>query len=303
MTSSGRRGRAAPRTAIQRPEQQHERDDDVHRRAGDGDEQAPRERRLAVAARLVGGVDLLEHRHADDPDVAARRDRLHAVLGLAPPDRPQRSARSRGSTRSPSCPRSLAAAKWPTSCSMTIATSASTTISTGTPWSTMASDHRERHDRKEAQRAARRLPPSAAPFTALGRPSASPEPAEAPSGCAGGNVPGPARFTTPPRGDGRPTLRRGGRRRRRRARRPPRRARSPRARRASRRPPRRSPTSRSGRRRRRRRRPRWRRSATPERSPRPVPPRRRGAGRGRSRGPAARSRGGASLVQSSEPNG
>ena len=45
---------------------------------------------LAVAAGLVeSGVDLLEHRHADDLHVATRGDRLHAVLGLARPDRPE----------------------------------------------------------------------------------------------------------------------------------------------------------------------------------------------------------------------
>ena len=40
-------------------------------------------------AGLVGRVDLLEVGHPDDADVAAGGDRLHAVLGLAPPERPE----------------------------------------------------------------------------------------------------------------------------------------------------------------------------------------------------------------------
>jgi hypothetical protein len=42
-----------------------------------------------VGPLLVGGVDLLHVAHADDADVAARRDGLDAVLGLAPAERPQ----------------------------------------------------------------------------------------------------------------------------------------------------------------------------------------------------------------------
>ena len=46
-------------------------------------------RGLAVGAGLVGGVDLFDVAHADDAHVAAGGDRLHAVLGLAPRERPQ----------------------------------------------------------------------------------------------------------------------------------------------------------------------------------------------------------------------
>src|SRR5438105_2501752 len=47
------------------------------------------ERLLAIAPRLVGRVDLFEVRHAHDADVAAEGQRLHAVLGLAPANRPE----------------------------------------------------------------------------------------------------------------------------------------------------------------------------------------------------------------------
>ena len=45
--------------------------------------------RLAEGAGLVGGVDLFHVGHADDAHVAAGGDGLHAVLGLAPGERPE----------------------------------------------------------------------------------------------------------------------------------------------------------------------------------------------------------------------
>ena len=70
-------------------EEQEERDDQVHGDAGEHDLQAIAVAALPVGARLVGGVDLFEAAHPDDAHVAAERERLHAVLGLAALERPQ----------------------------------------------------------------------------------------------------------------------------------------------------------------------------------------------------------------------
>ena len=72
-----------PRDRVER-EQQHEREDHVRPRTGEGNQETPGKRCLAVAACLVGRVNLLEHGHADDPDVTAGGNGFDAVLGLSP---------------------------------------------------------------------------------------------------------------------------------------------------------------------------------------------------------------------------
>ena len=77
----------------QHREHQHDRDDEVHRRTGARRRTTfGRQRLRAVRARLVLGRDLFEVGHADDAAVAAERDRLDAVLGLAPRERPEARA-------------------------------------------------------------------------------------------------------------------------------------------------------------------------------------------------------------------
>src|SRR4051794_18678982 len=76
----------------QREEQQHHGDDHVHRGAGDKDDR-PLARRLPIeGAWLVLGFDRLQVGHPDDLHVAAGRDGLEAVLGLALLPGPQRRA-------------------------------------------------------------------------------------------------------------------------------------------------------------------------------------------------------------------
>ncbi len=69
------------------------REQEVHRRAGDQHDGALPDRRPPERPVLVRGRELvLERGHPDDLHEAAGRDRLHAVLGLAAPERPQRRA-------------------------------------------------------------------------------------------------------------------------------------------------------------------------------------------------------------------
>ena len=70
-------------------EEQHEGDDQVDGDPGEDHGEALPGRALAERAGLVGRVDLFHVGHADDAHVAAGGDRLHAVLGLAPGERPE----------------------------------------------------------------------------------------------------------------------------------------------------------------------------------------------------------------------
>ena len=69
-------------------EDQDERETQVHDDAGEHGDESLADRGLAVGAGLVFGIDLFEVGHADDAHVAAGGDGLDAVLGLAPPERP-----------------------------------------------------------------------------------------------------------------------------------------------------------------------------------------------------------------------
>ncbi len=70
-------------------EQQHDRDEDVHDRAGADDQQTAREGGLAVRPCLVGRLDVVHPVHADDAHERAERNRPDAVLGLAATEAPQ----------------------------------------------------------------------------------------------------------------------------------------------------------------------------------------------------------------------
>src|SRR5439155_19013718 len=70
-------------------EEEHERDEEVDGDAGDHNLHPVAVATLAIRARLVLRVDLLEVAHPDDAHVAAEWERLHAVLGLAASERPQ----------------------------------------------------------------------------------------------------------------------------------------------------------------------------------------------------------------------
>ena len=70
-------------------EEQQERDEQVHGDTREHDLHAIAVAALPVGAGLVFGIDLFEAAHADDPHVAAERERLHAVLGLSALERPQ----------------------------------------------------------------------------------------------------------------------------------------------------------------------------------------------------------------------
>ncbi len=68
---------------------QHEGDEEVHGRPGRGNDDALVERLVAVGPRLVLGRHLLGGGESGDAHVAAGRDRLDAVFGLAAADGPQ----------------------------------------------------------------------------------------------------------------------------------------------------------------------------------------------------------------------
>ena len=76
-------------TAMASTHEQQERQHDVHDHAGDDHHGALAGGLPVEGARLVGRVDLLQRRVADDLHEAAERDRLDAVLGLSPAPRPQ----------------------------------------------------------------------------------------------------------------------------------------------------------------------------------------------------------------------
>ena len=73
-------------------EGQHERDEEMHGRAGGRHDDPLVEGLLAVGPGLVLLRDLLGGGEPDDPHVPAGGDGLDAVFGLAPPDRPQPGA-------------------------------------------------------------------------------------------------------------------------------------------------------------------------------------------------------------------
>ena len=93
-------------------EEQHEGEDKLTVTPARIDDERFRACAVAVGARLVVGVDLLEVGHPDDAARSRRRDRLHAVLGLAP-----RNDQSRGPKPTKNSvtfmPERLAAMKWP----------------------------------------------------------------------------------------------------------------------------------------------------------------------------------------------
>ena len=70
-------------------EEQDEGDDEMGDHPCEHDGEPLRERLVAIGTRLVARVDLLEVVHPDDAAVAAEGERLHPVLGLAPPHGPQ----------------------------------------------------------------------------------------------------------------------------------------------------------------------------------------------------------------------
>ncbi|MEZ5247698.1 MAG: hypothetical protein R2713_00315 [Ilumatobacteraceae bacterium] len=61
----------------------------MHQRAGGDHEHAARIALVPVGLRLVGGIDLVEVVHADDPHERTERQQTDAVLRLAPTEAPQ----------------------------------------------------------------------------------------------------------------------------------------------------------------------------------------------------------------------
>src|SRR5260370_30181657 len=71
-------------------DQQEEGEGEMHERSGRQHDRPLPARLPAERARLIAGIDILQRRHAGDLHEAAERERLDAVLGLAPRRRPQR---------------------------------------------------------------------------------------------------------------------------------------------------------------------------------------------------------------------
>ena len=84
-------------------EQQHDRDQHVHQRAGGDHEQPARERLLPVRAGLVGRRHLVDVVHADDAHEGAERQQPARRTRSRRGGSSTGAARSRGRTASPSC--------------------------------------------------------------------------------------------------------------------------------------------------------------------------------------------------------